>query len=112
MRYSNRKIIRNLTEDYSHEERSQYKGVTGIDHYTSPIIPYPSLEDMATMRTLKRIWKTGDRLYKYADEYYDSPKHWWIIAWFNSKPTEAHFKNGDVFYIPVPLSHVLGFIGY
>ena len=112
MRYSNRKIIRNLSDDYSHEELSDYKNTTAIDHYTTPIIPYPTKEDMVDIQTQKKIWKTGDRLYKYADEYYGSPKHWWVIAWFNNKPTEAHFKNGDVVYIPVPLSEVLGFIGY
>jgi len=32
---------------------------------------------------------------------------WWVIAWYNQKPTEAHFNVGDVVYIPTPLANVL-----
>ena len=35
------------------------------------------------------------------------PTLWWIIAWYNLKPTESHFKIGDLVYIPLPLDRVL-----
>ena len=42
-----------------------------------------------------------------ADKHYDDPSLWWIIAWFNQKPTEAHFKIGDVFYVPLDYRQVI-----
>ena len=42
-------------------------------------------------------------MYKYAHEIYGSTQYWWIIAWFNNKPTDIHCKIGDVIYVPVPL---------
>lgn len=49
---------------------------------------------------IERIYTMGDRLYKFAYEYYGDVDYWWIIAWYNNKPTDAHFKIGDVVYIP------------
>ena len=42
----------------------------------------------------------GDKLYKFAHEYYGDPNLWWVIAWYNNKPTDAHFKLGETVYIP------------
>jgi len=112
MRYATRKLVRNGAEDYSHEEVSEYKDRTPIDHYTTPIMRYPSIEDHQDMNVATETWKLGDRLYKYAERYYGSGKYWWIIAWYNNKPTENHFENGDVVYVPTPLTEVLGFLGY
>ena len=52
---------------------------------------------------IEKIWSIGDKMYKYAHEAYGSTQYWWIIAWFNNKPTDIHCKLGDVIYIPVPL---------
>lgn len=49
---------------------------------------------------IERIYTMGDKLYKFAYEYYGDVDYWWIIAWYNNKPTDAHFKIGDVVYIP------------
>ena len=56
---------------------------------------------------IERIYKTGDKLYKFAYEYYGSVDYWWIIAWYNNKPTDSHFKLGDVVYIPKQLDVAL-----
>jgi hypothetical protein len=34
---------------------------------------------------------------------------WWLIGWYNQKPTEAHFKIGDTVLIPLPLEEILGY---
>jgi len=47
------------------------------------------------------VWKSGDRFYKLASQYYQSPNNWWIIATFNNKPTEHHVKAGEKILIPL-----------
>jgi hypothetical protein len=61
----------------------------------------PSEEELRNDLThIQRVYTMGDRLYKFAYEYYGDVDYWWIIAWYNNKPTDAHFKIGDVVYIP------------
>jgi len=49
---------------------------------------------------IQRVYTMGDRLYKFAYEYYGDVDYWWIIAWYNNKPTDTHFNIGDIVYIP------------
>jgi competence CoiA-like predicted nuclease len=57
-----------------------------------------------SMRT--SIWQRRTRLFKLAFEFYGDSKLWWIIAWFNQKPTDAHFSVGDEVLIPFPLEQI------
>lgn len=69
---------------------------------------YPSEEELRDeINHSKEIYKTGDKLYKFAFKYYGDVDLWWIIAWYNNKPTDAHFKLGDVVYIPTELDVAL-----
>lgn len=52
-------------------------------------------------------WKQGDKLYKLADTYYGDSSLWWLIAWFNKKPTDALFALGDTVEIPFPIQNAL-----
>ena len=51
---------------------------------------------------VERIFSMGDKMYKYAKEIYGDTEYWWVIAWFNNKPTDVHWKLGETVYIPVP----------
>tara|TARA_R100000152_G_C6628339_1_gene76753 strand:+ start:30 stop:374 length:345 start_codon:yes stop_codon:yes gene_type:complete len=114
MRYDNRLIIRNFDRHYSHLKNTDpvKQDLTPIDHYTTAELKYPSPEQVQNLRVEVEIWKVGDRLFKYADKYYGSPKNWWVIAWYNGKPTEADFKLGDRVFIPTPLADILDYFGY
>lgn len=57
------------------------------------------------------IWKYGDRFYNLANKYYGNPELWWIIAWYNGYPTEAHIRKGDVLDIPIDLEQVSTALG-
>lgn len=79
-----------------------------ISQYDTPVINYPQNEtQMARLSPVSSIWSATDRLYKVSHEYYGSPDYWWVIAWFNQKPTEGHFTPGDIFYIPLPLAEAI-----
>ena len=54
-----------------------------------------------------KVYKTGDKLYKISYSYYGDTKYWWVIAWFNRKPTDFHCKIGDTIYVPFPLKQAL-----
>ncbi len=111
MRYFNQKIFKN--------ERSAYKrylkktrGMKLINQFNTPKFRYPSQSDVANFTTIKHIWATGDRYFKLANKYYSDPELWWVIAFYNQKPTEFHLNFGDIVYIPTPLETVLFYMGY
>lgn len=61
----------------------------------------PTEEELRNDLThIQRVYTMGDKLYKFAYEYYGNTDYWWIIAWYNNKPTDAHFNIGDIVYIP------------
>ena len=63
----------------------------------------PSEDELVTLDHYKEIFKMGDKMYKFAFKHYGSTSYWWVIAWYNNKPTDAHFKIGDSIYIPKDL---------
>jgi|TARA_R110002020_G_scaffold192518_1_gene392689 hypothetical protein len=75
-------------------------------------INYPSFEEMLDLDFENYIWTVGDRYYKLSTAFYGSPNYWWVIAWFNKKPTESHIKVGDVIRIPTSLGSALTAMGY
>lgn len=104
-RYKNTPTKRNNSELYKKQRKE--RGIPGsLVQYTSKRRQSLTVEDIKSLNTTGHIWKTGDRLYKLADQYYNDPELWWIIAWYNSKPTEAHFNVGDLIQIPLPLERV------
>lgn len=104
-RYKGTEIKRNLLELYKKQRKE--RGIPGaLVQYETTRLPNVTVEDVKTLNSVGHVWKVGDRLYKLADQYYNDPELWWIIAWYNSKPTEAHFNVGDLIQIPLPLERV------
>ena len=108
-RLENRIFIENTHLQY--EDYRIDRNVRSITHYNTPELAYPSLSQVAGLEKITRIWSLGDKLWKYANEYYGSSKLWWVLAWYNQKPTESHFKYGDKIYIPLPLDKALFALG-
>ena len=106
-RYDDRKIFKNSNLLYKNifEDR----GVKYIRHFNTPQTPHPTISQIRELNNVQHIWKTGDRFYKLASQYYSAPEYWWVIAQYNKRPTEAHLQPGDVLYVPLPLQTVLGF---
>ena len=84
-----------------------------VTQYKTPVLKHVLTDEQLDELTIDTyIWTTGDRLYKIANDYYGDPQYWWIIAWFNLKPTEQHFQAGDIIQIPLPLEQILIFLDY
>ena len=104
-RYDDRDTIINVHELY--EEQRTNRGVSRITHYETAILRHPVVEDFARIKTVPKLWSVGDKFYKVAHQAYGDGRLWWVIAWFNKKPTEAHVKPGEIIKIPHPINEVL-----
>ena len=104
-RYLNRTVFINQTDEY----RSYYeeRNLKFLRHLSSPVYKTIEAEDLKNIATISHLWKVRDRYWKLGAKYYNDPKLWWLIAWWNGKPTEGHVKPGDFIYIPVPQEKAL-----
>jgi len=105
IRFDNRKIVDNEEEIYG--DIFERRGVNKIRQYTTPSMNSVSYSARRAVSRTYYTWSIGDTYWKLADNFYNDPSLWWLIAWFNQKPTEAHLKVGDTIAIPMPLSSVL-----
>jgi len=104
-RYNNKKALKNASEYYAPLRRS--RKLRAITHYATPMLHNPTVAQRTMLKTTAHIWKYGDRYYNLAYKFYGDPSFWWVIAWYNSYPTEAHIETGKVIYIPLNLEQAL-----
>ena len=109
MRYRRTKIIRN--DDPSYEEVLEGRGKNFIRQYALPKFRRLTKAQIRSLEKIPHVWSEGDRYYKLAQHFYGDSAHWWIIAWFNKKPTEGHINFGDLIYVPLPLERVISYYG-
>ena len=110
-RYKRTNIIDNSDLDYKKEFASTFKERTSIQHLETSMLEYPPSEDIKSFGYINHFWTMGDKYYKLAQQYYGEPEYWWVIAWFNKKPTEHHVALGDLIKVPTPLNDVLDSMG-
>ena len=104
-RYDKRLIRTNFTKKYS--DIFIKRNIGFVEQYMSPRQEEISSDDISGLTIVTHLWSVGDRFYKLADEAYSDPSLWWVIAWFNRMPTEAHVKIGWIINVPTPLEKVL-----
>tara|TARA_R110000824_G_scaffold109470_4_gene257059 strand:+ start:28 stop:369 length:342 start_codon:yes stop_codon:yes gene_type:complete len=108
-RYETKRTILNNNSIY--KEILQARNVPFIEHYRFRSMRYPTVQQLGQLQINKHIWSLGDKYWKLAEAAYGDPSLWWVLAWFNKKPTESHFKMGDMVLIPYPLETVLDLLG-
>ena len=96
-----------LNQEELYKEHLERRGVKHITQYKTYYMVHPEAEDLEGITMIGHTWSLGDRYYKIAYEYYGDSRWWWLIAWFNQKPTESHVELGEVINIPTPLDKVL-----
>tara|TARA_B100001059_G_C17366146_1_gene347498 strand:+ start:35 stop:376 length:342 start_codon:yes stop_codon:yes gene_type:complete len=109
-RYNNFRILNNSNEYYRFL-RKRRDGLKNIQHYETPILYHPSVIDRANLETTVYIWSSGDHYYKLAHQFYGDSAYWWIIAWYNGKPTEVDVMPGDAITIPLDIERILEVLG-
>jgi hypothetical protein len=108
-RFSTRQIFLNNTREYKNSFFKS-RGIQQLYQFGMPRISYPTPEEKSSLDNRLGVWKATDTLYNIANSYYGAPEYWWVIAWYNKKASEAEFKVGDQFYVPLPLESVLAFV--
>lgn len=108
-RYDTRRTFTTTKEESKHllEDR----GISRATFYSSPVFGLLGYSEYANITESRHIWSIGDRLYKLSYKHYGSTEYWWVIARYNNKPTDSHFKLGDKVIIPQPLNYVLDMYG-
>jgi|TARA_Y100000296_G_scaffold1924_1_gene2128 hypothetical protein len=108
-RYNKYRILNNSSKYYAPLRES--RGIKNIRHYETPQLNNPTVAQRSRLMTTSHIWKYGDRYYKLANKYYGDVRLWWVIAWYNSAPTEANLITGDVIAIPINIEETLKVLG-
>ena len=103
-RYRGRKIYRTKNSLYAKELKE--KGLRYFRYYETPKFKELTAQQKVSMDIISHAWKSGDRFYKLAHQYYGDAELWWIIARFNNKPTEGHVQLGENIRIPTPLDRI------
>ena len=106
-RYSKTRAFLNEDADYKKIFKKQFAGKLTLKQLGTQHLDYPDFANIFSFSYKTHIWGLGDRYYKLAHAYYGDSQYWWVIAWFNKKPTEQHIKLGDVVKVPLPLQTVL-----
>ena len=104
-RYNKDRKIINSSDYYSFLRKK--RGARVLRHYETPRMHHPTVSQRASLVCDNYIWKYGDRFYQLANTYYNDPRYWWVIAWYNGRPTEAHISTGDVIVVPLNLEAAL-----
>ena len=63
-------------------------------------VDFSTYQDLEVEISREHLWSFGDNLAKLSVSAYGSIDNWWVIGLVNKKPTDAHYKIGDVVYIP------------
>ena len=84
---------------------------SGISVLENPDLHYPTDIEKQDLTIASIRWKLGDRLYKLAHTYYGNSSYWWIIAFYNKKPTEQSIEIGDLIQVPTSLTDILSIYG-
>lgn len=110
-RYRKSSIFFNSDPDFRKAFKKRYGKLDELKQLETLHLNYPSFQQISNFDYANHIWTLGDRYYKLAYEYYGSSEYWWVIAWFNKKPTEQHLNLGDLVKVPMPLADVLTSLG-
>lgn len=97
-RYTLRQIKKNSHKLYKSLRKS--RGVRVINHYVPPKFFPITDEEEDEIEYHMVYWRIGSKFHKLAEEYYGDPTLWWVIAFYNKKPTDFHVKIGEMIFIP------------
>ena len=99
-----------INREEMYKDSLEKRGVKHIIQFKTFNMRHPTASQLSRITQVSHTWALGDRYYKLAHKHYGDSRWWWIIAWFNQKPTESHVELGQVVNIPFPLERVLGIL--
>lgn len=102
---NSRKLI---NKDDIYHDFFKKTGSSSVEHMGLAFFGDPrDMEFLKEIKKINHIYSVGDSLSKISFKHYGDARYWWLIAWFNTKPTDFHCKVGDIIEVPLPLEEVL-----
>ena len=96
-----------INDDETYDKLLKDRGVKKIEYHRTPDFLPAEDKALKSLETQVHFWSMGDAYWKLSVLFYGDPSHWWVIAAYNKRPTEAHNAIGDRLEIPVNLSDAL-----
>ena len=106
-RYISKSLSRSGND--SHQKLKENRADGSIVHYETIKVADLTSKQIRSLTLLSHVWTIGDKYYKLAHRHYGDASLWWLIAWYNAKPTESHVSPGDIVKIPLPLDRVINY---
>lgn len=97
-----------INKDEIYRDFFNKTGASSVEHID--ITFFGNCKDYEFLKSIKKInhvYSSGDTLSKIAFKHYGDARYWWVLAWFNTKPTDFHCNLGDIIEIPIPLEDVI-----
>ena len=101
-----------VNEGGIYQEFLDDRGISKLRQFRTAQWPVLTNEIRDGFSTKSHIWSISDNYWKLANQFYGDSKLWWVIAWFNRRPTEAHNSVGDMIKIPAPIEELLSLFNY
>jgi len=101
-----------VNEGGIYQEFLDDRGISKLQQYRTAKWPVLTNKIRDGFSTKSHVWSISDNYWKLANQFYGDPKLWWVIAWFNRRPTEAHNNIGDLIKIPAPIEELLSLFNY
>ena len=73
------------------------RGILSIQQFRTK---YFNKVNLSSFQPQTHICRKNDKLIRLSNSFYGDGKYWWLIGYFNQKPTDAHFEIGDKIFIP------------
>jgi len=106
-RYRNAYFFKNTNPLY--ENIFEDRGARFIHQYGTQTFRALTQAEYNSLVVEETFWQPGDRLEKIASRVYGNATYWWVLARFNQKPTDAHWRTGDVVRVPYPLQLITSY---
>jgi len=104
-RYSNKRIVKKTNRNT--EKLLKSRDLKAINIVEALSVKPLTDRERSKYQVRTVIWKTSTKMYKLAHYFYGDSRLWWAIAWFNQRPTDAHYVPGDVVYVPFPIENII-----
>lgn len=110
-RYQKTKQVSNSDVDYKKVFSSRFGLSDFILQRRRSSLKYPEFEKISSLIFAYEVWEVGSRLHKISEKYYNDPSFWWVIGFYNKKPTDANWAVGDIVKVPVSLEEACYALG-
>ena len=102
----NNNIIINNSEIY--DDFFKDRGVNKIEHNSLGSIGLNFNQE--NYAYTNHVWRKGDTLIRLANTYYRDLSYWYVIGYFNKKPTDSMYELGETIKIPLNPDNIITLI--